>query len=174
MRQHRHRQPIDTDSPIGKAMFTIIGAMAELESSLISERVQAGMQTANEADSKRSRQQTKKKRTSDVHLCPTRRSKRSSAWQEKPTCRSARSRRPSRRPVRRMQGGRKSGCFRCRRQKKCAQRSKPAPMLTFYTYPESLPNTRWLHGVRYWRGRYWRGRYWRGQSPACRFPSTTS
>jgi DNA invertase Pin-like site-specific DNA recombinase len=30
---------IDTDSPIGRAMFTIIGAMAELESSLISERV---------------------------------------------------------------------------------------------------------------------------------------
>ena len=32
---------IDTDSPIGRAMFTIIGAMAELESSLISERVTA-------------------------------------------------------------------------------------------------------------------------------------
>ena len=29
---------IDTDSPMGRAMFTIIGAMAELESSLISER----------------------------------------------------------------------------------------------------------------------------------------
>lgn len=39
---------IDTDSPMGKAMFTIIGAMAELESSLISERVQAGMQAAKE------------------------------------------------------------------------------------------------------------------------------
>ena len=35
---------IDTDSPMGRAMFTIIGAMAELESSLISERVTAGMQ----------------------------------------------------------------------------------------------------------------------------------
>src|SRR4051794_29419430 len=34
---------IDTDSPMGRAMFTIIGAMAELESSLISERVTAGM-----------------------------------------------------------------------------------------------------------------------------------
>ena len=32
---------IDTQSPMGKAMFTIIGAMAELESSLISERVKA-------------------------------------------------------------------------------------------------------------------------------------
>jgi DNA invertase Pin-like site-specific DNA recombinase len=30
---------IDTQSPMGKAMFTIIGAMAELESALIAERV---------------------------------------------------------------------------------------------------------------------------------------
>jgi len=37
---------IDTTSPMGKAMFTIIGAMAELESSLISERVTAGMAAA--------------------------------------------------------------------------------------------------------------------------------
>jgi len=37
---------IDTQSPLGRAMFTIIGAMAELESSLISERVQAGMEAA--------------------------------------------------------------------------------------------------------------------------------
>jgi DNA invertase Pin-like site-specific DNA recombinase len=37
---------IDTESPMGRAMFTIIGAMAELESSLISERVTAGMKAA--------------------------------------------------------------------------------------------------------------------------------
>jgi DNA invertase Pin-like site-specific DNA recombinase len=37
---------VDTDHPMGKAMFTIIGAMAELESSLISERVKAGMAAA--------------------------------------------------------------------------------------------------------------------------------
>jgi DNA invertase Pin-like site-specific DNA recombinase len=37
---------VDTQSPMGKAMFTIIGAMAELESSLISERVKAGMAAA--------------------------------------------------------------------------------------------------------------------------------
>jgi DNA invertase Pin-like site-specific DNA recombinase len=37
---------VDTASPMGKAMFTIIGAMAELESSLISERVKAGMEAA--------------------------------------------------------------------------------------------------------------------------------
>jgi DNA invertase Pin-like site-specific DNA recombinase len=37
---------IDTTSPMGKAMFTLIGAMAELESSLISERVSAGIKAA--------------------------------------------------------------------------------------------------------------------------------
>ena len=37
---------VDTNSPMGKAMFTLIGAMAELESSLISERVKAGMAAA--------------------------------------------------------------------------------------------------------------------------------
>ena len=37
---------IDTASPMGRAMFTIIGAMAEPESSLISERVTAGMAAA--------------------------------------------------------------------------------------------------------------------------------
>jgi Resolvase, N terminal domain len=37
---------VDTDSPMGRAIFTIIGAMAELESSLISERVTAGMRAA--------------------------------------------------------------------------------------------------------------------------------
>jgi DNA invertase Pin-like site-specific DNA recombinase len=37
---------VDTDSPMGRARFTIIGAMAELESSLISERVTAGMKAA--------------------------------------------------------------------------------------------------------------------------------
>jgi DNA invertase Pin-like site-specific DNA recombinase len=37
---------VDTASPMGKAMFTIIGAMAELESALISEWVKAGMAAA--------------------------------------------------------------------------------------------------------------------------------
>ena len=36
----------DTDSPLGWAMFSIIGAMAGLESSLINERVTAGMRAA--------------------------------------------------------------------------------------------------------------------------------
>ena len=37
---------IDTQSPMGNAMFTLVGAMAELESALISERVKAGMEAA--------------------------------------------------------------------------------------------------------------------------------
>lgn len=37
---------VDTTSPMGRAMFTVIGAMAELESALIAERVQAGMAAA--------------------------------------------------------------------------------------------------------------------------------
>ena len=40
------RDQIDTRSPMGRVMFTLIGAMAELESSLISERVTAGMKAA--------------------------------------------------------------------------------------------------------------------------------
>jgi len=38
------REAIDTDTPLGKATFTIIGAMAELESSLISEHTAAAME----------------------------------------------------------------------------------------------------------------------------------
>jgi DNA invertase Pin-like site-specific DNA recombinase len=40
------REAIDTSTPMGKAMFTIIGAMAELESALISERTAAAMEYA--------------------------------------------------------------------------------------------------------------------------------
>jgi DNA invertase Pin-like site-specific DNA recombinase len=49
---------IDTDSPMGRAMFTIIGAMAELESSLISERVTAGMKAAETRGKRIGRPQT--------------------------------------------------------------------------------------------------------------------
>jgi DNA invertase Pin-like site-specific DNA recombinase len=49
---------IDTTSPMGKAMFTLIGAMAELESSLISERVTAGMKAAKARGRKLGRPKT--------------------------------------------------------------------------------------------------------------------
>lgn len=41
-----YNENIDTSSPMGKAMFTIIGAMAELERNIIRERVRAGVNTA--------------------------------------------------------------------------------------------------------------------------------
>ena len=37
---------IDTSTPMGKMVFTVLGAVAELERSLIVERVKAGMRTA--------------------------------------------------------------------------------------------------------------------------------
>ncbi|MHC4690550.1 MAG: recombinase family protein [Planctomycetota bacterium] len=49
---------VDTQSPMGKAMFTIIGAMAELESSLIGERVKAGMAAAKARGKKLGRPET--------------------------------------------------------------------------------------------------------------------
>ena len=49
---------VDTASPIGKAMVTIIGTMAELESSLISERVKADMATARAWGKRRGRTAT--------------------------------------------------------------------------------------------------------------------
>ena len=40
------RENIDTGGPLGRAMLTIIGAIAELERSLIVERVKSGMRRA--------------------------------------------------------------------------------------------------------------------------------
>jgi DNA invertase Pin-like site-specific DNA recombinase len=40
------QEALDTSTPMGKAMFTIIGAMAELERNVIRERVAAGMEYA--------------------------------------------------------------------------------------------------------------------------------
>ena len=42
-----HQEALDTSTPMGKAMFTIIAAMAELERSVIRERVVAGLEYAN-------------------------------------------------------------------------------------------------------------------------------
>ncbi len=41
-----YRENIDTGGPLGRALMTIIGAIAELERSLIVERVRAGMRRA--------------------------------------------------------------------------------------------------------------------------------
>jgi len=46
------REQLDTASPLGKALFTIVAAIAELERSLIAERVRAGLRRAR-ADGRR-------------------------------------------------------------------------------------------------------------------------
>jgi len=45
-------ESIDTSTPMGKMVFTIIGAVAELERSLIRERVQAGVDRAKKEGKK--------------------------------------------------------------------------------------------------------------------------
>lgn len=47
-----HQEVLDTSTPMGKAMFTIIAAMAELERSVIRERVVAGLNYARQHGTK--------------------------------------------------------------------------------------------------------------------------
>jgi DNA invertase Pin-like site-specific DNA recombinase len=62
---------VDTDSPMGRAMFTIIGAMAELESSLISERVTAGMRAAEARGKHLGRPATSQRIVSEIEALAT-------------------------------------------------------------------------------------------------------
>src|SRR5216684_2589711 len=50
-----HQEALDTSIPMGRAMFTIIAAMAELERSVIRERVIAGLDYAREHGTKSGR-----------------------------------------------------------------------------------------------------------------------
>ncbi len=43
-----YQENIDTSSPLGSAIFTIISAMAQLERDIIAERVKAGLRGAKE------------------------------------------------------------------------------------------------------------------------------
>ena len=47
-----HQEALDTSTPMGRAMFTIIAAMAELERSVIGERVIAGLEYARQHGTK--------------------------------------------------------------------------------------------------------------------------
>lgn len=47
-----YSENIDTSSPLGKAVFTIVGAIGELERSLIVERVKSGLQAARKRGKK--------------------------------------------------------------------------------------------------------------------------
>jgi len=62
---------VDTDSPMGRAMFTLIGAMAELESSLISERVTAGMRAAEARGKHLGRPATPQRLVSEIEALAT-------------------------------------------------------------------------------------------------------
>ncbi len=53
-----YNENIDLDSPMGKAMFTIISAMAQLERDIISERVKAGLRNAQANGKKLGRRPT--------------------------------------------------------------------------------------------------------------------
>jgi DNA invertase Pin-like site-specific DNA recombinase len=46
------QEALDTSTPMGKAMFTIIGAMAELERNVIRERIVAGLEHARIKETK--------------------------------------------------------------------------------------------------------------------------
>jgi DNA invertase Pin-like site-specific DNA recombinase len=50
-----HQEALDSSTPMGKAMFTIIAAMAELERSVIRERVVAGLEYARRYGTKSGR-----------------------------------------------------------------------------------------------------------------------
>jgi DNA invertase Pin-like site-specific DNA recombinase len=60
-----HQEALDTSTPMGKAMFTIIAAMAELERSVIRERVMAGLDYAREHGTKSGRAVGRPKRIFD-------------------------------------------------------------------------------------------------------------
>jgi DNA invertase Pin-like site-specific DNA recombinase len=60
-----HQEALDTSTPMGKAMFTIIAAMAELERSVIRERVMAGLEYAREHGTKSGRPVGRPKRVFD-------------------------------------------------------------------------------------------------------------
>jgi DNA invertase Pin-like site-specific DNA recombinase len=50
------QEALDTSTPMGKAMFTIVGAIAELERNVIRERIMAGLEHARSLGTKSGRQ----------------------------------------------------------------------------------------------------------------------
>jgi DNA invertase Pin-like site-specific DNA recombinase len=61
------QEALDTSTPMGKAMFTIIGAMAELERNVIRERVMAGMGFARRHGTKSGNRIGRPRRIFDRH-----------------------------------------------------------------------------------------------------------
>ena len=104
-----------------RAMFTIIGAMAELEASLISERVTAGMRAA-EAQGKPLRRPATPPRLSRRSRCsPGQRAQHPANSEDERRARQSRHRR--------------------RDHKTSARRTASGLVTTFYTYPEPTPTS---------------------------------
>lgn len=59
-------EQVDTSSPMGKAMFTIISAIAEFERSLISERVRSGIARAQAQGKRHGRQRIDEQVIADI------------------------------------------------------------------------------------------------------------
>jgi DNA invertase Pin-like site-specific DNA recombinase len=64
------QEALDTSTPMGKAMFTIIGAMAELERNVIQERVIAGLDYARTHGTKSGRSLGRPRRVYDRTAVP--------------------------------------------------------------------------------------------------------
>ena len=99
------REQIDTGSPLGQAVFTIIAAIAQLERSLIAERVRAGLRRARAEASgsagHRCRSTSGAWRTSSAGSSPSGRPRRSWASRRRRTygcCGHGNATRESRRP----------------------------------------------------------------------------
>jgi DNA invertase Pin-like site-specific DNA recombinase len=70
------REQIDTGTPTGKMVFTILGSVAELERSLIAERVRAGLRNAIANGTRLGRPPLRELKSDEIrHLIKDRRSK---------------------------------------------------------------------------------------------------
>ena len=63
---YSHKQALDTTTPSGRLMFSVVGAMAEYEREIIKERVIAGLAAAKAQGKKLGRPSKVKQKTDDV------------------------------------------------------------------------------------------------------------
>ena len=63
---YSHKQALDTTTPSGRLMFSIVGAMAEYEKSIIKERVVAGLEAAKAKGKKLGRPSKAKEKTPEI------------------------------------------------------------------------------------------------------------
>jgi DNA invertase Pin-like site-specific DNA recombinase len=63
---YSHKQALDTTTPSGRLMFSIVGAMAEYERSIIRERVMAGLEAARARGKRLGRPSKAQEKTPEV------------------------------------------------------------------------------------------------------------